>query len=51
VKATLGPGGYQHLGLGAARRGDEIAAVDDGGGEGAVVDLANPSKSLCRSTG
>src|SRR5262249_43059734 len=38
-EGDLGAGRHQHLGLGAALRGEEVTAVDDGGGEGAVVDL------------
>jgi hypothetical protein len=32
----LGTGRQQRLGVGAALRGEEVAAVDDGGGEGVV---------------
>ena len=38
-EGDLGSGGQQHLGLGAAFGGEEVAAVDHRGGQGAVVDL------------
>ena len=38
-EGDLGPGGQQHLVFGPAPGGEEVAAVDHGRGQAAVVDL------------
>ena len=48
-EGDLRPGRQQHLGLGAALGGDEVAAVDHGRGQGAVVDQRAAARMPVRS--
>ena len=49
MKAIFGPGRQQHLGLGAALGGEEVAAVDHRGGQRAMVDHRSGARAPGRA--